>query len=106
MTTHSVGSGLATVLAEIVDVLIAVATITVPVANVAMQVLLVPASFADILTALLARGIIPDLSRILADLPTILADVSVVAAKLAGVLMNITPVGAKIARFAMRHAWV
>jgi hypothetical protein len=89
-----------------VNVLIAVAVVTAPVAKVPTQILLVPPAFADILTALLARVIVPDLSRVLPQLATILPDFMVVAAKLAGVTMDVTPVRAKLVRFAMRHARV
>jgi hypothetical protein len=94
------------VASEIVDVLIAVATIGIPVANVSTQVLLVLASLADILATLLAGVIMPDLARVLPQLTTILTNFIVVAAKLAGVMMDVTPVRAKVARFAMRHARV
>jgi hypothetical protein len=89
-----------------VDVLIAVATIGVPVANVAMQVLLVPASLADVLAAIFSGGVVTDVTRVLPNVATILTNVGVVAAKLAGVVMDITLVRANIARFAMRHARV
>jgi len=91
---------------EIVNVLIAVAVVTAPVAKVPTQILLVPPAFADILTALLARVSVPDLSRVLPQLATILPDLMVVAAKLAGVTMDLTPVRAKLVRFAVRHARV
>ncbi len=89
---------------EIADVLIAVAAITAPVANIPLQVSLILAAFADILTALLPRVVVPDLSRVLPQLATILPDFMVIAAKLARVMVDLTPVGAKLVRFAMRHA--
>ena len=91
---------------EIANVLIAVATITAPVAKIPLQVSLIPAPFSDILAALLARVVVPDLPRVLPQLATVLPNFKVVAAKLAGVAMDLTPVGAKLVRFAMRHARV
>jgi hypothetical protein len=91
---------------EIADVLIAVATITAPVAKIPLQVSLILAAFSDILAALLARVVVPDLSRVPPQLATVLPNFMVVAAKLAGVAMDLPPVGAKLVRFAMRHARV
>ena len=99
-------SGGVAITAEVTDVLIAVAAITTPIAKVAIQVSLVPASLADILTALVARGVMPDLSRVLPQLATILPNFMVVAAKLARVMMDLTLVRTKLVRFAMRHARV
>jgi hypothetical protein len=94
------------VAAEIPDIVIAVAAITAPIAKVPVQVSLVPASLADILTALVARGVMPDLSRVLPQLATILPNFMVVAAKLARVMMDLTLVRTKLVRFTMRHARV
>ena len=94
------------VAAEIPDIVIAVAAITAPIAKVPVQVSLVPASLADILTALLARGVMADLSRVLPQLATILPNFTVVAANLAGVMMDLTLVRTKLVRFTMRHARV
>ena len=94
------------VAAEIPDIVIAVAAITAPIAKVPVQVSLVPASLADILTALVARGVMPDLSRVLPQLATILPNFTVVAANLAGVMMDLTLVRTKLVRFTMRHARV
>jgi len=94
------------VAAEIPDIVIAVAAITAPIAKVPVQVSLVPASLADILTALVARGVMPALSRVLQQLATILPNFMVVAAKLARVMMDLTLVRTKLVRFTMRHARV
>jgi len=94
------------VAAEIPDIVIAVAAITAPIAKVPVQVSLVPASLADILTALLARGVTADLSRVLPQLTTILPNFTGVAANLAGVMMDFTLVRTKLVRFTMRHARV
>ena len=99
-------SGGVAVATEVADVLVAIAAVTTPIAKVAIQVSLVPASLADILTALLARGVTADLSRVLPQLTTILPNFTGVAANLAGVMMDFTLVRTKLARFAMRHTRV
>ena len=97
---------MAAVATEIADVLIAVAAITPPVAKIPIEVSLILAAFTDVLTALLTRVVVTDLSRVLPQLAAVLTDFMVVAAKLAGVMTDLAPVGAKLVRFAMRHARV
>ena len=95
---------MAAVATEIADVLIAVAAITPPVAKIPIEVSLILAAFTDVLTALLTRVVVTDLSRVLPQLAAVPPDFMVVAAKLAGVMTDLAPVGAKLVRFAMRHA--
>ena len=94
------------ILTQIPCILTAVAAITAPVAKILAQIALVLTAVADVLATLLASVVMPDLARVLPQRPTILPDLMVVAAKLAGVAMNLTPVRAKLVRFARRHSRV
>lgn len=104
--TNSVRTGVATVLAKVADILMAVAVMTPPVAKVLAEIALVLTAVADVLPTFPARVVVPDLARVLSQLPTILPDLVVVAAKGPRVAMNLTPVRAKLLRFAWRHSRV
>jgi hypothetical protein len=102
----SVRAPVAAVVPQIPRVLTPVAAVTLPVAQILAQVALVLTTVADVLAPLLSRVVVPDIPRVLPQLTTILSNFMVVAAKLAGVAMDLTPVRAKLARFARRHSRV
>jgi len=65
---------------------------------------LILATLTDVLPALLAWFVVPDLARVLPNLATILTDLMRVATQLAFIMADLTLVRAELTRFVVIHA--
>jgi hypothetical protein len=100
----SVCPGVVAVVTQVAHILLAVATVATPIPKVPAQVTLILTTVAEVLATFLARVVVPDLTRVLPKLATVLPNFIIVAAKLPGVAMDVAPVGTQLVRLVACHS--